>query len=136
MGIFYSNSNTESIKIDYDVSAINELELNKENFFLVCKIYEVQFPEIVYAQARLESGNFKSKLFQTKNNFLGLYNSKIKDFYEFDHWTDCIKGYKTLLQFKYKGDNNIETYYEFLINLPYAQDPNYTQKIRKMAGHA
>lgn len=124
----YSNS------ISIPKQDIKELELTKENFFLVCKIYEVKFPEIVYAQARLESGNFKSKLFHTKNNFLGLYNSRIKDFYEFSHWTDCIKGYKTLLQFKYTGSDDYESYYKFLKELPYAMDPNYIQKIRKLSG--
>jgi hypothetical protein len=112
---------------------IKELELNKENFFIVCYIHDIKFPDIVYAQARLESGNFKSKLFQTKNNFLGLYNSRINDFYEFEHWTDCLIGYKDLLQFKYKGDNNRETYFTFLKELPYAMDPNYITKIRNMA---
>ena len=115
------------------VTPVKELELNEENFYLVCKIYDIKFPEIVYAQARLESGNFKSKLFQTKNNFLGLYNSRIKDFYKFDHWTDCLLGYRDLLQFKYTGDDNQETYYKFLKDLPYAMDPEYTQKVRKIA---
>ena len=120
----------------YEAVVIEELELNKENFFLVCEIYEVQFPEIVYAQARLESANFKSKLFETKNNFLGLYNSKVKDFYEFGHWTECIRGYKDLLQFKYTGDEQIENYYQFLIDLPYAMDPQYITKVKKIAGHS
>ena len=126
----------EPTKIDIEVVDVKTLELNKENFFLVCHIHDIKFPDIVYAQARLESGNFKSRLFQTKNNFLGLYNSRKKDFYEFEHWTDCLIGYKDLLQFKYTGDDNIETYYKFLIELPYAQDPLYTTKVKRIAGHS
>lgn len=119
-----------------NVVSIDKLSLNKDNFFLVCDIYDIQFPEVVYAQARLESGNFKSKLYQTKNNFLGLYNSRKKDFYEFEHWTDCLKGYKELLQFKYKGDDDIQNYYKFLKELPYAEDPNYISKVKRIAGHS
>lgn len=130
--VFSSSTTTTHLKPDYVVVPIDRLELNKENFFLVCEIYDIKFPEIVYAQARLESGNFKSKLFQTKNNFLGLYNSRIKDFYEFDHWTDCLLGYRDLLQFKYTGDDNQETYYKFLKDLPYAMDPEYIKKVRKI----
>ena len=133
IGLVFSSSTTTTHP-NYVVVPIDKLELNKENFFLVCKIYDIKFPEIVYAQARLESGNFKSKLFQTKNNFLGLYNSRIKDFYEFDHWTDCLLGYRDLLQFKYNGDDNKETYYKFLKELPYAMDSEYIQKVRKIAG--
>lgn len=135
-GLFTTSSTVKIPTKDYTTVPITELELNKENFFLVCEIYDVQFPEIVYAQARLESGNFKSKLFETKNNFLGLYNSKIKDFYEFEHWTECILGYKELLQFKYTGDEQIETYYQFLIDLPYAMDPQYITKVKRIAGHS
>ena len=136
IGLAVSSSTTiTQLNPNYVVVPIDRLELNKENFFLVCKIYDIKFPEIVYAQARLESGNFKSKLFQTKNNFLGLYNSKIKDFYEFEHWTDCLLGYRDLLQFKYNGDEHYETYYTFLKELPYAMDPEYIQKVRKIAGN-
>ena len=136
VGLLFSSSTIKpTIEREYVTVSIDKLELNKENFFLVCKIYDIKFPEIVYAQARLESGNFKSKLFQSKNNFLGLYNSKIKDFYEFDHWTDCLLGYRDLLQFKYNGDEHYETYYTFLKELPYAMDPEYIQKVRKIAGN-
>lgn len=134
IGLLFSSSTIKpTIEREYVTVSIDKLELNKDNFFLVCKIYDIKFPEIVYAQARLESGNFKSKLFQTKNNFLGLYNSRIKDFYEFDHWTDCLLGYRDLLQFKYNGDDNQETYYKFLKDLPYAMDPEYIQKVRRIA---
>ena len=138
IGLVVSSSTTiTQLNPNYVVVPIDRLELNKENFFLVCQIYDIKFPEIVYAQARLESGNFKSKLFQTKNNFLGLYNSKIKDFYEFDHWTDCLLGYKDLLQFKYEGDENVQNYYyKFLKELPYAEDPNYISKVKRIAGHS
>lgn len=135
-GLLTTSSTVRIPEKDYATVPITKLELNKENFFLVCEIYEVQFPEIVYAQARLESANFKSKLFETKNNFLGLYNSKVKDFYEFGHWTECIRGYKDLLQFKYTGDEQIENYYQFLIDLPYAMDPQYITKVKKIAGHS
>lgn len=136
IGLLFSSSTIKpTIEREYVTVPIDKLELNKDNFFLVCKIYDIKFPEIVYAQARLESGNFKSKLFQTKNNFLGLYNSKIKDFYEFDHWTDCLLGYRDLLQFKYNGDEHYENYYTFLKELPYAMDPEYIQKVRKIAGN-
>lgn len=136
IGLLFSSSTIKpTIEREYITVPIDKLELNKDNFFLVCKIYDIKFPEIVYAQARLESGNFKSKLFQTKNNFLGLYNSRIKDFYEFDHWTDCLLGYRDLLQFKYNGDEYYETYYKFLKELPYAMDPEYIQKVRKIAGN-
>ena len=42
--------------------------------------YEIQFPEIVYAQALIETGHFSSSVCKNYNNLFGLYNSKIKVF--------------------------------------------------------
>ena len=103
------------------------LELTPDNFMTVCAIYGISHPEIVYAQARLESGHFTSKVYRTKNNFLGLYDSRKKDYYAFNHWTDCLKGYRDYVQCKWDGNTD---YYVFLTNLPYAADPNYIKKIK------
>lgn len=107
---------------------IHSLELNKENFLKVCEYYDVHHETIVYAQALLESGHFKSNVFKTRNNFLGLWNSREKKYYEFEHWTDCIKGYRDLVQTKYTDGD----YYKFLDELPYAQSKHYTETVRKI----
>lgn len=109
---------------------LTQLELNKENFDFVCHYYNISHPEIVYAQAQLESGYFTSSIFKTKNNFLGLYNSKSKEYYSFDHWSDCLKGYKNYVQVKWNGKVD---YYQFLIDLPYASDSNYVNKVKYLA---
>ena len=103
------------------------LELTSENFEYVCLHYGIKHPEIVYAQAQLESGYFTSNIYKSKNNFLGLYDSKNKDYYSFFHWSDCLKGYKDYVQRKW---NENDDYYLFLQNLPYAEDPEYIQKIK------
>ena len=91
--------------------------------------YEIQFPEIVYAQALLETGHFSSSVCKNYNNLFGLYNSKIKDYYNFEHWSNSVRAYRDFIQYKYKGDTD---YYTFLINLPYATDPNYIRKIKQL----
>lgn len=107
---------------------LTSLELNKDNFYLACAVMDIHHPEIVYAQAKLESGNFTSHVYNTKNNFLGLYNSRKKTYYEFDHWTSCLQGYKDYVQVKCKNDD----YYQFLKDLPYAADPNYIGKVKNI----
>ena len=42
--------------------------------------YEIQFPEIVYAQALLETGHFSSSVCKNYNNLFGLYNSYKRDY--------------------------------------------------------
>lgn len=118
------------IKIRTQEVDVRALELNKDNFFRVCTFYNVQFDTIVYRQAVLESGNFTSYLCKKYNNFLGLYNSSIHDYYSFEHWSDCIKGYRDLVQNKYTREKYGEDYYNFLKKLPYAEDSLYIQKLK------
>lgn len=91
--------------------------------------YEIQYPQIVYAQALLETGHFTSSVCKKYNNLFGLYNSKIRDYYSFEHWSDSVKAYRDCVQYKYKGNTD---YYTFLVNLPYAMDPNYINKIKQL----
>ena len=106
---------------------LHELELNRENFYHACAVYQVLHPEIVYAQAQLESGHFTSQVFRDRQNCLGLFNSHTQQYYAFEHWSDCIKAYKNSVQYKYDG---VGDYYAFLTNLPYAEDSQYIRKVR------
>ena len=94
--------------------------------------YEVKHPQIVYAQAILETGYFKSDLCLNGNNLFGLYNSKKHRYYTFDHWKDCVIAYKEMVQYKYKGDNDKppNDYYKFLSDIGYAEDAQYIQKLK------
>lgn len=91
--------------------------------------YSVQYPQIVYAQALIETGHFKSKLCTQYNNLFGLYNSRTRSYYKFDNWWDSVIAYRDKVQYKYKGNTD---YYTFLVNLPYAIDPNYIRKIKQL----
>ena len=101
----------------------------EEGLIEALEYYEIQFPEIVYAQALLETGHFSSSICKNYNNLFGLYNSKIKDYYSFEHWSDSVKAYRDFVQYKYKGNTD---YYTFLVKLPYATDPNYIRKIKQL----
>ena len=107
---------------------LRKLPPTAENMHKVCKFYGIRHPEIVTAQAVLESGNFKSKVFKNKNNPFGLYNSKKGRYYSFPHWTSSVKGYKNMIQHRYKGGN----YYAFLKKIRYAEDKNYISKVKKV----
>lgn len=91
--------------------------------------YDVKHPEIVYAQAILETGYFKSKVHTRNNNLFGLYNSEKKEYHKFNHWTESIVKYKEWIQHRYKPPNN---YYEFLQRIGYAKDPNYITKLKQI----
>lgn len=100
----------------------------------------IKFPHIVYAQAQLESGGFKSHIFMENNNFFGMKvatkrpttnKGEENGHAYFDNWKDCVVDY-ALYQAQYLSDLKTEAeYYEYL-RQNYAEDPNYVEKLKKI----
>lgn len=84
----------------------------------------IKHPEIVFAQARLETGNFKSLLFTKNNNLFGFRGKN--GYIEYDHWAESVKAYKRFQDKYYKGGD----YYSFLERIGYAEDSNYIKKVK------
>jgi flagellum-specific peptidoglycan hydrolase FlgJ len=91
-------------------------------------IQELDFPEIVLAQALLETGYFKSACCTQKNNLFGM-RSKSGGYMQFNHWTESVSAYKKYIQ-KYK--QTPDDYYVYLVNMNYASDPNYINKLKQI----
>jgi flagellum-specific peptidoglycan hydrolase FlgJ len=97
-----------------------------QDVYDACKYYNIKYPRIVVSQAILETGYFKSEVCNNYKNLFGLYNSYKKDYYKFNHWTESVKAYGSLIQYKYKeGD-----YYQWIKNIGYAEDVNYVDKVK------
>lgn len=124
----YSSKPTRK-SVTCDTSFLMSKELNDSILYLALVHYKVKNPKAVLAQAKLESGNFTSSHCVTRNNFLGLYNSQKKEYYKFDHWTDCIISYKTMIEYRLKDGEN---YYKFLSRIRYASDPSYIDKVKRI----
>lgn len=101
----------------------------KEGLSEALEYYNVMHPKIVYAQAVLETGHFKSSACINDNNLFGLYDSKNKRYYKFNHWSESVVAYKDYIQKKYQPPND---YYKFLEELPYATDPQYINKVKRI----
>ena len=91
--------------------------------------YNVEHKNIVYAQAILETGHFRSKVCKEYNNLFGLYNSYKGDYYKFDHWSESVVAYLNYIQYRYKPPDD---YYQFLIKIGYAEDPQYVEKLKNI----
>ena len=103
----------------------------KEDFYEFCIENSVMYPEVVWAQARLESGNFKAQSYKNTNNCLGIYDSKRKRYASFNHWTDCVLAYRDRVQYRYKGSaDNVNEYLSWLVKIGYAQDNTYISKVK------
>ncbi len=91
--------------------------------------YDIHHPDIVYAQALIETGHFTSVGCVRHNNLFGLYNSRAKRYCRFNHWSESVIAYKEWIQRRYKPP---EDYYKFLARIRYASDPQYIQKLKQI----
>jgi hypothetical protein len=119
------------VKIGTDAANRLEVDLGKKEPFsanvLKNELVKVGIKEhtIVYNQALLETGNFKSDYFNNRFNLFG-FRSK-NGYMKFDSWKDCVGYYKTWQVKRYKGGD----YYKFLTKVGYAEDTLYIKKLKK-----
>lgn len=123
-------------------------EFTPENFYRAMLYAGVLYPEIVYRQAVLESGGFKSDLFILHNNPFGMkfpitrpstvkYAAsigRIKNYAGYASWIDAVKDLK-LWQNYYLSIGKLSAgmdYYNFLHNLPYATSRNYIKHVKQI----
>lgn len=126
-----SFTNLSRVKLEKNIEtkiSIESLPFTLENLDYVLQEYNVLHKDIVIKQFILETGWGKSYNFKERNNLFGLYDSRKHQYFEFEHWTESVIGYRDLVQFKYKGGD----YYKFLKDLGYAEDPEYINKLKKI----
>ena len=116
----------ESKVVSKKVSKNTLPPLTEKNLKNELKKQGIKHPQIVLAQAKLESNLGKSKVAQRTNNLFGL--RKGKRYRRFSHWTQCVTAYKNLIQSRYDGGN----YYAFLNRIGYAEDLNYTNRLKDL----
>lgn len=119
-------SNFELIKqLDFEDSVYNYIqELN------------IKHPDVVFRQARIESGNFTSRVFKDNNNMFGFKqaykrpNTQIgvnRGYAVYANWQECVIDYALYQTYSAKNLSK-EDYINFLGKY-YAEDPEYTKKI-------
>ena len=106
----------------------------QEGLMEALEYYGVKHPQIVYAQAILETDHFKSDLCLNGSNLFGLYNSKEQKYYTCNHWANSVEAYVRMVQYKYKGEKEEppNSYYKFLQDIEYAKDVLYISKLKKL----
>lgn len=103
-------------------------EPSKETVLEACLYYNIQYPEIVVAQSILETGMYRSEQCVKNHNLFGLFNSRSNEYFKFKHWTESVKAYRDMIQYRYKeGD-----YYNWLEKIGYAEDSLYVDKVKQI----
>lgn len=120
--------NNNNYSYSYIITFVNKTP--EEGIDEALQYYNIKHPTIVKAQAILETAHFTSDLCIKNNNLFGLYDSKNKRYYSYNHWWESIEAYKKLVQRKY---NNSKYYYMFLEDIKYAKDEEYINKLKEIA---
>lgn len=119
-----SETNTDN----YVTWRYNHHELNHQNVYNELISQGIDYPEIVLAQAILETGNYKSYSCTTRHNLFGL-RRRDGTYMEFGHWTESVGAYKKYIQ---KYQELPEDYYKFLDDLGYAEDSIYVVRVKQI----
>lgn len=82
---------------------------------------------IVLAQARLETGNFRSNRCKRDKNLFGIkHNGR---YAKYSHWRESVADYKKRISSRYSGGD----YYAFLTRIGYAEEKEYIHKVKRIA---
>ena len=135
IGIFLMqvNYNNTKIPVEEDIP----IKLEQPEFFLediptkelvrdACEYYGIKHIDIVVAQSILETGMYRSEQCLKHNNLFGLYNSRKQVYFRFNHWTESVKAYRDLIQYRYTDGD----YYKWLNKIGYAEDSLYIIKVK------
>lgn len=116
--------------------------ITHENFYEKLVEYGIEHPDVVFAQAVLESGNFTSKLFKTQNNLFGMklpYKRKTtavgknkNGYAKYNSVDDSIYDYYLFQEYAMRKREMNKKEYISYIGRNYAHDKNYTKKLNKI----
>ena len=98
----------KSIKV-YDTVKLDSF--NEDNLNTMMYLLEIKKPQIVFNQAKLETGHFTSNAFKYHNNLFGFM--KGKKIRHYNNWKQSLIHYSHWKNVNYSG----EDYYKFLIDI-------------------
>lgn len=137
IGILFAND-TIIVNNEGTFAISHENEFNEELLKSYIKELNIPFPEIVFAQAKLESNNFKSKIFKENNNLFGMKKASVRSTTamgeQYNHaiyesWKESVLDY-ALWSCKYLSGIKTKEQYLAYLGDNYAEDSLYVKKLR------
>lgn len=107
---------------------LNLKDFNEKNLNTLMYLLDIQHPDIVLAQAKLETGNYTSSRFKKSNALFGFQTSD-KNIIKYNNWKESVYDYKVWQMKRFRDG---EDYYSFLKRIKYAADTNYIPKLKRI----
>ena len=132
--------NQDVIDLVIYVHEVGKQEISAEKVLTLLDTLNVEHPHIVFAQMRLESGNFKSDLAKNNDNFFGMKyprqratvaQGNDRGYAYYRSWSYSVLDY-AIWQRRYASGLTEEEYLEMLSE-KYAEDKAYVRKVKSIA---
>lgn len=138
VALFVLTSLTKNKKEDDPNEVIND-SFTKQALVDEIKCHKFKFPDIILAQAVLESGHFKSAVFKANNNLFGMKQPKKRynlcngtnlNHALYDNWKLCVED-RMIYEALYLHNMSRKQYKRFL-DKTYAKGKNYSGALEKL----
>lgn len=115
-------------------------QFTAEKFINEIKSKNYKFPHIVFAQAKLETGNFTSKIFMQNHNLFGMREAikRISTAKEtqnkhayYNNWRESLEDYGYYYCTYLNKFDTEEEYFDYLSQY-YAEDPLYVHRLKQI----
>jgi len=139
-----ATSETEEDSYIIDVEDIllvdSQNEFSEDKFISMLDEINLPHPHITLAQAKLETGNFTSKIFNENHNSFGQKEAKVRinlargtqyGHAYYNSWEESILDYAYWYSTYASKCKTEEQFYQ-LLDRVYAEDPLYSKKLRAM----
>lgn len=116
--------------------------LTKENLWLTIKQMDILYPEIVFAQAILESGHFQSRNCKNNNNLFGMMMPNVREtvaigknktgYAIYETWTHSVQDYALYQSYTMRRKRMSRSEYLMFIDKKYSESTGYAKKIKQI----
>ena len=135
-------SNHDNFESDISVININDTlnDFSEDKLIDMLVSLNIKFPHIVLAQAKLESGNYSSKIFKENHNLFGMKEARVRihtskgtqfNHAYYIHWRESVYDY-AFYQCRYLSTLHTEDEYYTYLSKSYAEATNYVNILKSM----
>lgn len=115
--------------------------LTKENLWQAIVQMNIKYPDLVFAQAILETGHFKSINCITNNNLFGMKLPRLREtvatksskgYAKYSSWEQSVYDYKLYQDYLFSKREYSRNQYTSMLDRVYCQSSKYTTKLESI----
>lgn len=127
------------IQAEKEIHIKTSNDFSEDKLFAEIDKYSFKYPDIVKAQAIVESGNFKSVVFKQNNNMFGMREAMLRitvsngtnlNHAYYDNWKYCVTD-RALYEARYMYKLSRTEYFSYLDQV-YAKGSGYSDLLKKI----